>query len=208
MSHRSSTTTSKRAESPAPASVYRQGMYAPPTAPVQRPGLTPLPKPRWSATINPNSVRITPPSYQRPTSRAATYASGIPLRSPLGRETSVSPTLPTPLTAQRGYPPLRSFAERIASPTPGQCGLLDPVPYHRGRNITAPATTGSIRSPSSLAMHARTSRNSTANSQVPARPPSSLNRTSCPTSHPTTNIKRPPKEHNAVDITNSVSPYT
>ena len=180
MSNRSSSTLPKRSMSPAPPSIYRQGVYIPPSAATQRPGPTPLPnKPRWSATVNPNAVRTTP-SYQRPSSRAATYASGIPLRSPLSRETSVSPTFSTPSTAQRGILPLRSFAERISSPTPGRAGsLLDPVPYHRGRNATAPA--GTIRSPSSLAMHARTSIGSTtSNSHIPARPPSALSRTYTP----------------------------
>ena len=176
MSNRSGSTIHKRSASPATPSVYRQGSYAPPTATTTRPAPTPVvSKPRWSSTINANTTPNTS-GYPRLTTRASSLASAIPLRSPLSRETSVSPSLPALTAVQKEPRQYRSFAERVASPTPRQNSLLDPVPYHRGRNFTAPAASGTIRSPSALAMHSRPGSNRT-NEQLPgAGPPlSSLN---------------------------------
>lgn len=88
-SNYSTTALSRRARSPAPPSIYRQGLYNPPKNPLQHKTPSPLNnKPRWSATINPRSVSSSS-SYRK-----------------------VSPAPPAPK--------LRSFAERVSSPTFGR----------------------------------------------------------------------------------------
>jgi hypothetical protein len=183
---RRSTTPSalpRRVASPAPgaASVYRQGVYSPPTAPLPaRPALTPVVnKPRWSSSGNSTDYRA-PSSTAHSLHRKASYSHGSgQFSSPLSRETSISPTLgPRPqLTSKRSNQRLASFAERVASPAHRQNngnGLLDPVPYHRGgRSATAPVP-GTIRSPSSAAVHSNGRPTMTGGSQLPKRPPSSL----------------------------------
>lgn len=170
---------------PGPPSVYRQGVYTPPVAPVPRPGPTPLSsKPRWSAVVKSHdstlaptyrsSTSTTPSSIstmRRYTPRSISSSTALPLRSPLSREASASPTGLLPTHTARESQQFKSFAERVADPSPVRTGsLMDPVPYHRGRNSSAP--TGTIRSPSSLAVHSQ---------QKPTmsgvtRPPSSLSR--------------------------------
>jgi hypothetical protein len=183
---RRSTTPSalpRRVASPAPgaASVYRQGVYSPPTASLPaRPALTPVAnKPRWSSSGNSTDYRA-PSSTAHSLHRKASYSHGSgQFSSPLSRETSISPTLgPRPqLTSKRSNQRLASFAERVASPAHRQNngnGLLDPVPYHRGgRSATAPVP-GTIRSPSSAAVHSNGRPTMTGGSQLPRRPPSSL----------------------------------
>lgn len=167
---------------PGPPSVYRQGSYTPPVASVTRPGPTPLAnKPRWSAVVKADSNGLaptyrssstaTPSTAKRYTPRSISSSTALPLRSPLSREASASPTSVVSSLSKRESQQFKSFAERVADPAPIRgSGLLDPVPYHRGRNTTAP--TGTIRSPSSLAVHSQ---------QKPTmsgmnRPPSSLSR--------------------------------
>lgn len=174
----------RRAASPAPGppSVYRQGLYAPPKTSTVRPGPSPMPsKPRWSSTVRTSESTIAPtyrdttsptPYRKAYTPRSISSTTALPLRSPLGRESSSSPA---PVTVHRdGY--YKSFAERVASPVGGsRIGLLDPPPYHRSRNVTAPHP-GTIRSPSSLAMH---NNQKPGTSAIPSpRPPSALSRSS------------------------------
>jgi hypothetical protein len=198
-SAQSSSTLPRRGVSPMPGppSVYRQGVYAPPTAQRQkRPAVTPvINKPRWSSTVRPDEAdghrpqTATTPSFRKYyTPRSISSATAIPLRSPLGRESTVSPnpghlSLPTPSTARRDSQSsnYRSFAERVASPTPPKgTSLLDPVPYHRGRNVSAPQA-GTIRSPSSMAVHSnhKPTMSNIPTSNTPSgivRPPSALSR--------------------------------
>src|SRR5271170_4941871 len=48
-------TIARRIASPAPPSIYRQGVYTPPTAPISRPGPTPISnRPRWSSSVTSN----------------------------------------------------------------------------------------------------------------------------------------------------------
>ena len=80
------------------------------------------------------------------------------------------------MTSKRSSQHLASFAERVASPSQRQytgSGLLDPVPFHRGRNATVPVP-GTIRSPSSAAVHNNVRPTMTGASHLPRRPPSSL----------------------------------
>ncbi|RVX69840.1 hypothetical protein B0A52_05674 [Exophiala mesophila] len=180
----SSSTVMRRTASPLPGppSVYRQGSYTPPVASVTRPGPTPLAnKPRWSAVVKADSSGLaptyrssstaTPSTAKRYTPRSISSSTALPLRSPLSREASASPTSVVSSLSKRDSQQFKSFAERVADPAPVRgSGLLDPVPYHRGRNSSAP--TGTIRSPSSLAVHSQ---------QKPTmsgmnRPPSSLSR--------------------------------
>jgi hypothetical protein len=164
---------------PAPASVYRQGVYTPPTAPLPRPAATPVVnKPRWSSSGNPNDYRA-PSVAAHSVRRKASYShdSGQ-FSSPLSREASASPSLsPRPqMSSKRSSQHLASFAERVASPSHRHNngnGLPDSVPYHRGRNATAPVP-GTIRSPSSVAVHNNGRPTMTSASNLPRRPPSSL----------------------------------
>jgi hypothetical protein len=186
----------RRAASPSPtaSSVYRQGVYQPPTAPLPvRPTPNPT-KPRWSAvakTADPiplpghgsrSSSLSTISPFNRTTPRPASRSSNLPYPSPLSRETSASPSqLPAPSTARRGSQQFRSFAERVASPSPPRNNsVMDPVPYHRGRNITAPVP-GTIRSPSSTYKpSSRPTTSSTTASGHGIRPPSALSYTYTP----------------------------
>ncbi|OAL33703.1 hypothetical protein AYO20_07041 [Fonsecaea nubica] len=185
MSH-SSSSALRRGTSPMPGppSVYRQGVYTPPVVPAPRPEPTPLSnKPRWSAvvksydsTIAPSyrsSSTTTPLTSRRYTPRSISSNTALPLRSPLSREASASPSTLHPL-AKRDSQQFRSFAERVADPLPTRTSsLLDPVPYHKTRNSSAPAP-GTIRSPSSLVV---TNPNKAQMSGgAHQRPPSSLSR--------------------------------
>ncbi|ETN39470.1 uncharacterized protein HMPREF1541_05694 [Cyphellophora europaea CBS 101466] len=173
----------RRGASPAPGppSVYRQGLYIPPKNEVKRPSPSPLVnKPRWSSTVKTADSTLAP-TYRNTTSptpyrkaytpRSISSTTALPLRSPLGRESSSSPA---PVTAHRENQ-YKSFAERVASPVGGNRagGILDPPPYHRNRNVSAPHP-GTIRSPSSLAMHS--SQKSSISAIPTPRPPSALNR--------------------------------
>ena len=172
----------RRVASPAlgAASVYRQGVYTPPTAPVPaRPTAAPVVnKPRWSSSGNPNDYRL-PSSSANSGNRKASYSHDAShFSSPLSREASASPSLsPRPqMTSKRSSQHLASFAERVASPSQRQytaSGLVDPAPFHRGRNATAPVP-GTIRSPSSAAVHNNVRPTMTSASHLPRRPPSSL----------------------------------
>lgn len=186
---------------PGPPSVYRQGVYAPPvkSAP-PRPGPTPLgSKPRWSAVVKSADVTLaptyrssttTPMTVRKYTPRSISSSTALPLRSPLSRETSASPSSQLPDLDHGDYQ-FKSFAERVADPLPARTSsLMDPVPYHRGRNSTAPVA-GTIRSPSSLAVH---SQNKPTMSGVTPRPPSSLSR-----SHQTLRSIHPSRGENARD---------
>ena len=188
LSVRSSTAIPQRGVSPAPggASVYRQGAYVPPTNPAARPAPTPLiGKPRWSSTVKldesadaqRSASTLTPSGFRKSyTPRSISSAYALPLRSPLTRDAASSPSaLATP--SDRPDQHYRSFAERVASPANGHAGgILDPVPYHRTRNVSAPHS-GLIRSPSSMAMQNNYNVTPTT-SNVPTlnRPPSSLSR--------------------------------
>ncbi len=94
--------------------------------------------------------------------------SSPPAPSPLGREATSSPSIPTAKGTRRGSY-LQSFAER-AGQSPA-LGVSEDLPSHRGRNVTAPvhlaSQVGNIRSPSSVAVHNRTK-------PTMNRPPSSL----------------------------------
>lgn len=188
-------TLPRRVVSPAPSitSVYRQGVYTPPTAPLPaRPSPTPLSnKPRWSSSGNASDLRgnytnkpsssSNNQSYRRPSSRLSTNH----FSSPLSRETSASPPVDSkgPVLRKRASQQLASFADRVGSPSLPRAGdnrLLDPVPYHRGRNITSPVP-GTIRSPSSAAVHNHSRPTMTAG--YPGRPSSSLNQVRSPISH-------------------------
>ncbi|EXJ95335.1 hypothetical protein A1O1_00455 [Capronia coronata CBS 617.96] len=170
---------------PGPSSVYRQGVYSPPVVQVpSRPSPTPLPnKPRWSAVVKSadaplaptyrSSSATKPPTARKYTPRSISSSTALPLRSPRSREatSSPSPMLPTPPQRDQQF---RSFAERVADHSPVRPSrLMDPVPYHRGRNSSSPAV-GTIRSPSSLAVHSY-SKLAMSGSTV-SRPPSSLSR--------------------------------
>ncbi|KIX05929.1 uncharacterized protein Z518_03903 [Rhinocladiella mackenziei CBS 650.93] len=150
---------------PGPPSVYRQGLYTPPVVPAPpRPNPTPFSnKPRWSAVVKPDDGTLAPTyrsssptaplTARRYTPRSISSSTALPLRSPLSRETSASPSSMLPTLAKREGQQFKSFAERVADPSPARTSsLLDPVPYHRGRNSSAPVA-GTIRSPSSLAVH-------------------------------------------------------
>ncbi|RMZ90731.1 hypothetical protein DV736_g2054, partial [Chaetothyriales sp. CBS 134916] len=201
----------RRAASPVPGppSVYRQGVYTPPTNPTARPIPTPLTnKPRWISTVRSDesskyrsvSSSTSAPSQKHWTPRSFSSSTALPLRSPLAREASSSPSpaqLPTPPTAQKDHhPQYRSFAERIAEPSPSRSGgLLDPVPHHRGRNPIAHQH-GLIRSPSSMAMHNNQSKSTPTNATPPL--PSSLSRTPHPSISPrvsSLNSRLEPKSH-------------
>ena len=192
----------QRGASPMPgaASVYRQGVYVPPTKPVARPSPSPVVgKPRWSSTVRPDetvnanqrsvsSMTPTPgPRYYTP--RSFSSSTTLPLRSPLGREQAASPA-PSANFMQRTAPResqpqhFKSFAERVADPSPAKpSSILDPVPYHRNRNASVPQP-GTIRSPSAMAMHNQQKASSSAlpiaaPSTTPSgivRPPSALSR--------------------------------
>lgn len=180
MSHASSNAVRRGVSPmPGPPSVYRQGAYAPPVkAAPPRPGPTPVSnKPRWSAVVKSTdtlaptyrSSSTTPSTARRYTPRSISSNTALPLRSPLGREASSSPSSSLPTADRRESQQFRSFAERVADPSPARPGgLLGPLPYHRGRNSGTPAA-GTIRSPSSLAVHSQ-------NKPTMTRPPSSLNR--------------------------------
>ena len=181
---RRSTTPSslpRRVASPAPgaASVYRQGLYTPPTAPLPRPSVTPVVnKPRWSSSGNSSDYRY-PSTTAQSVHRKASYSHESGQQSsPLSRDASASPSLsPRPqMQSKRSNQHLASFAERVASPSHRQnngTGLLDPVPYHRGRTLTAPVP-GTIRSPSSVVVHNNNGPTMTATSHLLRCPPSSL----------------------------------
>lgn len=187
MSHSSSNAVRRGVSPiPGPPSIYRQGSYTPTVAPTSRPSPTPLPqKPRWSAvvktqdgTIAPSyrsSSTTTPNTTRRYAPRSFSSNTALPLRSPLSREASASP-MPTPPTlGTQESQQYRSFAERVADPAPARTSsLLDPVPYHRNRNASAPLP-GTIRSPSSLVVH-RENKPTMSGGAIP-RPPSSLSRT-------------------------------
>ncbi|KAJ9608180.1 hypothetical protein H2200_007168 [Cladophialophora chaetospira] len=171
---------------PGPPSVYRQGSYTPPVLPAPRPGPTPVPqKPRWSAVVKSSDATLapsyrsssttTPNTTRQYTPRSISSHTALPLRSPLSREASASP-MPTPPTlGKQDSQQFRSFAERVADPAPARTSsLLDPVPYHRNRNASAPIP-GTIRSPSSLVVN-RENKPTMSGGSIP-RPPSSLNRT-------------------------------
>ena len=162
-----------RTASPSPCqpSVYRQGVYKPPTAPVPRPALTPTPnnKPRWNSggkISNPipgSGVRMASGTTPSPLARhhqsslSRSSFSSLPASSPLSRETTSSPGIPIASGIRRGSH-LQSFAERAGQRSTGGIGP-EPQPYHRGRTVTAPVYSsphpGTIRSPSSLAVHSR-----------------------------------------------------
>ena len=186
LSSRSTTNLPQRGVSPMPGppSVYRQGAYVPPTNPVARPSANPVVnKPRWSSTVRldesatahkPGSSATPTPFRKYYTPRSISSTTAIPFRSPLGRETSSSPAGP-PSTAHHDHPQyFKSFAERVANPVQAPAaGLLDPVPYHRSRNASAPQP-GTIRSPSSMAMHGHGSHSQTSTiSAIPTASPSS-----------------------------------
>ncbi len=172
LSSRSASTLPARTASPSPGqpSVYRQGVYKPPSAPPPRPAATPLNnKPRWSSSGRSTDPKLayggrtasgttpSPLSRHHQPSRSSSSFSSLPAPSPLSREATSSPNI-APASAMRRSSNLQSFAERVVrSPAPGSA--LDPPPYHRGRHVTAPVHTpphlGTIRSPSSLAVHNR-----------------------------------------------------
>jgi Yeast cortical protein KAR9 len=181
LSSRSVSTLPGRAVSPSPgpASVYRQGLYKPPTAPVPRPGPAPISnKPRWSSSGKPgetnpgyglrstSTATPTPLMRHHQTPRSGSSFSSLPAPSPLSREATSSPAVPT-ITRARRNSRLPSFAERAGQTT----STLDTVPLPRGRNATAPVYNspkiGTIRSPSSVAVHNKTK-------PTMNRPPSSL----------------------------------
>ncbi|EXJ89346.1 hypothetical protein A1O3_02413 [Capronia epimyces CBS 606.96] len=171
---------------PGPPSVYRQGVYSPPVVSAPpRPSPTPVPsKPRWSAVVKSADVPLAPtyrsssatkpPTARKYTPRSISSSTALPLRSPLSREATSSPSSMLPTLSKRESQQFRSFAERVADPSPARTSrLMDPVPYHRGRNSSAPAV-GTIRSPSSVAVHSH-NKPTMSGTTIP-RPPSSLNR--------------------------------
>lgn len=180
---------------PGPPSVYKQGAYIPPTNVTARPSPSPLPsKPRWSSTVRPDEFSHAPraasamsptPFRKYFTPRSISSSTALPLRSPLGRESPSSPSTISTLPAETPDQQYLSFAQRVASPTNGRTGsILDPVPYHRSRNVTSPQP-GLIRSPSSMAMQSNqqyamqsTHKPTPTISSIPTpnRPPSSLSR--------------------------------
>ncbi|KAJ9658882.1 hypothetical protein H2198_003452 [Neophaeococcomyces mojaviensis] len=172
-------TSSRRTMSPAPPSVYQQGLYRPPVVPLPpRQAETPSDRPRWSSTVRTSGTStankrasITPSSYYRIAPRSLSTSTAVPLRSPLSRQATSSP-IPShdPQLAQRhSHTQLRSFADRIKSPMPNESGLLAPVPYSKSRSAASPLP-GTIRSPSSLANRPSTA----AGVSHPVRPTSSL----------------------------------
>ena len=179
MSARTTGSIPRRSMSPAPASIYQQGLYKPPvTSLPPRRAETPVERPRWSSTVRTNEAAakankrasITPSSYYRIAPRSFSHTAGMPLRSPLSRDATSSP-IPeyhTHLSSRSSHSHLRSFADRIKSPAPNESSLLSPVPYPKSRNGTTP-TPGTIRSPSSLA-----NRPSTSNMSQSVLPHSSL----------------------------------
>lgn len=147
-------TLPKRAASPAPPSVYSQGIYKPPVVPLapRRPE-TPSDRPRWTSVVRSaeadganKRASITPSTYYRLGPRSVSQAQfNQPLKSPLGRQSASSPVPPhsTPLNSRTSQPHLRSFAERIKEP---DCGsLLAPMPYPKSRNLVTP-TPGTYQS--------------------------------------------------------------
>ena len=173
LSQRSVSTLPARTASPSPAitSVYRQGSYKPPTASVvrQTPPVSNN-KPRWnsggkSAETRPYGNRSVSTTHSSPlarpqqTLRSKTSVSFKPGSSPLSRDNAATPQLPK-ATAGRRTSHLQSFAERAAQAS--KTG---------GRNVSAPVpsspTVGTIRSPSSLAVHSRSQ-------PTMNRPPSAL----------------------------------
>ena len=167
---------------PGPPSIYKQGLYIPPKNSPQRPGPAPVvSKPRWSSTVKmtdaadtiaPTYRSVTSPSPYRKayTPRSISSATAIPLRSPLGRESSSSPA---PTTAFRDSQ-YKSFAERVGSPTNVRSGLLDPPPSsNRSRSVSSHHP-GTIRSPSAMAMN--TARKASMSTIPALRSPSSLSR--------------------------------
>ena len=184
LSSHSTSTLPARATSPSPGqpSIYRQGLYKPPTAPIPRPAPTPLSnKPRWSSIgkasepksshssmRSVSSVTPLPSTKHHQISRSGSSFSSRPTPSPLSKGATSSPSVPAARGTARGSK-LQSFAERAGqSPVSGVLGHL---PYHRGRNVTAPVHSsphvGTIRSPSSAAVHNRTK-------PTMNRPPSTL----------------------------------
>jgi DNA repair ATPase RecN len=187
MSH-SSANLIRRAASPAlsgPPSIYRQGSYTPAVKAPPRPEPTPLTnKPRWSAVVKSQDGTLapsyrttsttTPTTARKYTPRSISSSIALPLRSPLCREASASPVSVASSVSKHDAQQYRSFAERVADPLPARTSsLLDPVPYHRNRNASAPVP-GTIRSPSSLAVH-KEHKSTMSGGSIP-RPPSSLNR--------------------------------
>lgn len=171
---------SRRAMSPAPPSVYQQGVYRPPVVPLPpRRAETPSDRPRWTSTVRssepavPNKrASITPSSYYRIAPRSLSTSTVTPLRSPLSREATSSPVQShhAQLTQRSSHSHLRSFADRIKSPAPGnEGGLLAPVPYSKSRSMGTPGL-GTVRSPSSLASRPY----AVSAPSYPARPASAL----------------------------------
>lgn len=183
-----SSSAMRRGVSPLPGrpSVYRQGVYSPPVASApSRPSPTPVPnKPRWSAVVKANDATLAPtyrsasttnpPTARKYTPRSISSSTALPLRSPLSRDATSSPSSMLPTQPKRDQH-FRSFAERVADHSPARTSrLMDPVPYHRGRNASVPAGVGTIRSPSSLAVHSHYK--PTMSGTPGSRPPSSLSR--------------------------------
>ena len=178
----------RRGVSPAPGapSIYRQGSYVPPTNSSARPAPTPLVnKPRWSSTVKSDEIQgLRSASSSGPykkywTPRSISSTTALPLRSPLGHEAYSSPlpaALHSQITAQNGGHAYRSFAERVADPSPALASgnLLDSFPTPRTRNVSAPQP-GTIRSPSSMAVLSNSKYHASAAPAIP-RPPSSLSR--------------------------------
>ena len=175
-----------RTTSPAPPSVYRQGMYRPPVVPLpSRRAETPSDRPRWSSTVRAaetatslanKRASITPSSYYRLGPRSFSHSMGPTLRSPLSRDATSSPVFSQPsLTHRSSNTQLRSFADRVKSPGPPESGLLAPVPYPKSRNNQQPQG-ATIRSPSSVAYHLATPLSSNTGS-LPVRPSSALRST-------------------------------
>jgi len=171
--------TSRRAMSPAPPSIYQQGLYRPPVVPLpSRRAETPSDRPRWSSTVKTREATtddkrasITPSSYYRIAPRSFSSSTAIPLRTSLSRQATSSPlpSLRAPLVQRHSHSQLRSFADRIKSPMPNESGLLAPVPYSKSRTGINPIP-GTIRAPSSLANRPSTA----AGVSHPVRPTSSL----------------------------------
>ena len=193
---------------PGPPSVYRQGAYTPPVVSAPRPDPTPLPnKPRWSAVVKSHDGTLapsyrssstgTPATLRRYTPRSISSNTALPLRSPLSRETSASPSPMLPSFAKEESQQFRSFAERVADPLPARTSsLMDPVPYHKNRNASAPAP-GTIRSPSSLVVNSQ-HRPTISGGSIP-RPPSSLSRNHGSSQVPLRSISQNPRSENRVD---------
>ena len=154
-----------------PTSVYKQGVYKPPTAPLARPSPTPLNgKPRWSSsgTMNESpSTSKSAASIRTPTStkhfsspRSASSLSSRPGASSLRKDLDGSPAH-VHVGAARRRSHLPSFAERATQCVAAASPSDRPFSY-RGRHVTAPGSSpssspvaGTIRSPSSLAVSKR-----------------------------------------------------